>query len=94
MSEKNVRKHVFLSGRVQGVGFRAYTRRQAQQNDIKGWVKNLTDGRLEAVLAGEKDKVGLVLNKLEQGPALGRVENMEIRDEKYQNEFDRFSIRY
>ena len=52
-----VRAHILISGRVQGVFFRVYTERAAQERGISGWVMNTRDGRVEAVLEGEKEKV-------------------------------------
>ena len=93
MTEK-IRKEIKISGRVQGVGFRAFTRRSAQKNSVTGWVKNLFDGRVQAVLEGEADQVGLVIEKLRQGPSFARVSEIEIKDLDYTGEFDRFNIRY
>lgn len=88
------RKHVFISGRVQGVGFRAFTRRLAHQYGIKGWVRNLHDGKVEAVLSGKKKNVVEMLKKLQKGPSLSRVDNVEERNEQFENQFSGFSIRY
>jgi hypothetical protein len=52
-----VQAHLFISGTVQGVSYRASTREQALQRAVTGWVKNLKDGRVEALLQGQKDKV-------------------------------------
>ena len=52
-----VEAHVLISGKVQGVWFRANTKEKARQLDIKGWVRNLPDGRVEAVFQGEKGMV-------------------------------------
>ena len=58
--------HVYISGFVQGVGFRAYTRSKARKIGINGWVRNLTDGRVEAVFQAEKDKIHLLaINKIQ-----------------------------
>jgi acylphosphatase len=54
---EKVRAHILISGRVQGVFFRDYTQRAAQERGISGWVMNTRDGRVEAVLEGEKEKV-------------------------------------
>ncbi|MFW6279228.1 MAG: acylphosphatase [Bacillota bacterium] len=93
-NEEKVRKHVYITGRVQGVGFRAFTRRNASQFGVKGWVKNLFDGRVEAVLSGGKDDVGQMINKLRQGPSMAMVQDIEVKDEEYQNQFSRFQIKY
>ncbi len=92
--ETNCRVHVYLSGRVQGVGFRAFTKRTAQQLGITGWVKNLADGRVEAVFTGSEEKVEAILNKVETGPRFAEVNDMEVEEENYRGEFDRFEVRY
>ena len=51
-----VRVHVYISGKVQGVFFRSYTKDKAQKEGLNGWVKNLTDGRVEIVLEGNKER--------------------------------------
>ena len=89
-----IRKHVFVSGRVQGVGFRAFTRRQASRLGVEGWVRNLYDGRVEAVLAGNQGAVEKLINNLQEGPSLARVENIEIEEENYRGKFSGFSVKY
>ncbi|OQX53457.1 MAG: acylphosphatase [Candidatus Aminicenantes bacterium 4484_214] len=89
-----VRLHVYVSGLVQGVFFRDHTRRWADSLGIKGWVRNLPDGRVEAVLEGERDKVEALLQKMEEGPPLARVEKVEVEWEDYQGEFNDFRIRW
>ncbi|MFW5998273.1 MAG: acylphosphatase [Bacillota bacterium] len=93
MAEK-VRKHVYLSGRVQGVGFRASARRKAGEIGVKGWVRNLYDGRVEAVIEGNKTEVQKMVKYLRKGPSFARVEDIEIHKEKYRDEFKNFTIRY
>jgi len=85
--------HIFLSGRVQGVGFRAFIRKNAQSLDVNGWAKNLADGRVEAVFTGEKNKVNELINLVKEGPRFAKVNNIEIKDEKYY-EFNSFKIKY
>ena len=65
------RYHLFISGIVQGVGFRWYTQRIARSNNICGWVKNLPDGRVEVVAEGKEEDVENFLNALKEG-YLGR----------------------
>jgi len=55
------RAHVFFEGRVQGVFFRAYTRKWAEELGLNGWVRNLPDGRVEAVFEGEKEKIEKII---------------------------------
>ena len=89
-----VRAHVYVSGLVQGVFFRDYTRRWADSLGVKGWVRNLPDGRVEAVLEGEKDRVEALIQRMEEGPPYARVEQIEVEWENYQGEFSDFRIRW
>ncbi|MFW5976468.1 MAG: acylphosphatase [Bacillota bacterium] len=92
--EDKIRKHLYLSGRVQGVGFRASARRKAGEIGVKGWIRNLFDGRVEAVIEGKKEKVKRMVNYLKNGPSFARVEDIEIHDEKYKDEFNKFTVKY
>ncbi|RCW55672.1 MULTISPECIES: acylphosphatase [Halanaerobium] len=93
MAAEEIQKHIFISGRVQGVGFRAFTRKQAAVLDIKGWVKNLRDGRVEVKIKGKKNKVEKMINKLKEGPSFARVDNFEVKTEKA-DDFNEFEIRF
>lgn len=88
------RTHVFIRGQVQGVGFRAYTEREARVLGLKGWVKNLEDGRVEAVIEGPPDKVAALLEKLKTGPRSAKVEKLDAKDEPAEGGFDGFETRY
>ena len=68
---------VVIRGRVQGVGFRAWTQHQAQLHDLEGWVRNLGDGSVEAMLTGPMDRLELMLKALRQGPHGARVDAVE-----------------
>jgi acylphosphatase len=76
-----VRKHVWVRGHVQGVWFREATRRAAQALGVSGWVRNLPDGRVEAVFEGDVEPVERALGFVRQGPPHARVEGIEVRDE-------------
>ena len=71
-------KHYLISGRVQGVGFRAFAARFARELDLKGWVRNLNDGRVEAVAKGPAQVLEEFEKRLRQGPAGGRVDMLVI----------------
>ena len=88
------RVHVFVSGDVQGVFFRSNTRRQAEVLGVKGWVMNLLDGRVEAVFEGEDGKVDSLVEWCRKGPAVCRVDDVEVVEERFSNEFSDFKIRY
>ncbi|NNM72899.1 acylphosphatase [Enterovirga aerilata] len=81
MSEEAGRDRVLLRvvvrGRVQGVGFRAWTQHQAQLHGLEGWVRNLSDGSVEAMLAGPAERLELMLKALREGPKGSRVEAVE-----------------
>ncbi|GAB6098543.1 acylphosphatase [Halanaerocella petrolearia] len=89
-----VRKRIYLSGRVQGVGCRAYINQNANLLNLSGWVKNLADGRVEAIFTGQENKVEKIINLAKEGPPFGNVTDIEVYDEEYQGEFDKFKIKY
>ncbi|MEM3616164.1 MAG: acylphosphatase [Candidatus Methanomethylicia archaeon] len=89
-----VRAHIFVSGRVQGVFFRSNMRNIAHTYGISGWVRNTSDGRVEAVLEGSEDAVKRVIEWAHRGPPLAHVDNVEIFWEEYKGEFRNFRIRY
>ena len=72
--------HAVVHGRVQGVGYRAWTERQAQAHGLSGWVRNRSDGTVEAVLAGKADVVAAMAEILTRGPPKSSVTNVEITD--------------
>lgn len=71
--------HLLVSGRVQGVGFRYFVRQAADALGVAGWVRNLSDGRVEAVLLGEADLVQHVLDQIGRGPRGARVDEVVTR---------------
>lgn len=85
-------KHVKISGAVQGVGYRAWTQKEALALGVNGWVKNLSDGSVEALLQGAKEKVDHLLKKLESGPNLSRVKHVEVMGEACQDMYSDFKI--
>jgi acylphosphatase len=92
--DRMVRVHIFVSGRVQGVFFRDSTRRIAEELGIFGWVKNLNDGRVEAVLEGEKEIIQKLIEWTKRGPIFARVDKMKIEWEECKEEFKNFEIKY
>jgi len=91
--EGKVRVHIFVSGRVQGVFFRENTKKRARKLGITGWVRNLPDGRVEAVFEGEKRKVEELINRTKKGSLIARVDELKVILEEYKEEFDNFEIR-
>jgi len=86
MEEKYQRAHIFVKGFVQGVSFRAFVKRCADEIKISGWVKNLFNGNVEIVAEGEEHKIFMLIDKIKQGPIGSEVHNVEIRWEKPQDE--------
>lgn len=93
MSDKT-RTHLFISGLVQGVFFRANTAQKAKQLGLTGWLKNLPDGRVEAVFEGEKEKINQIIEWAKEGPSSAQVNDVEVENEEYKDEFNNFEIRY
>lgn len=87
------RAHVIISGRVQGVFFRAETQRTAERLGVKGWVRNLPDGTVEAVFEGAADDVRKAVEWCHSGPRMAKVKDARVTWEKNRGEFSRFSIR-
>jgi acylphosphatase len=85
--------HVIVSGRVQGVSFRAATAKEARANGLTGWVRNMPDGRVEAVFQGAKEKIGEMLAWCRKGPPAARVSDVEIFYEKPGEAFAGFAVR-
>lgn len=85
--------HVFVSGSVQGVFYRSWTEQAARRLGLKGWVRNLPDGRVEAVFEGEGQKMVKMLELCRKGPPHARVEKVEVRKEPCCG-FAGFEVRY
>ncbi len=86
--------HVIVEGVVQGVCFREYTRRRAFTLQLTGWVRNLADGSVEAMLHGADDKVEEMLQWLQQGSPHSRVDNLHIREVEDREVYSNFAIRW
>jgi len=85
-------KHVYISGKVQGVYFRDHTREQALKLGITGWVRNLPDGRVEAVFQGDNEKLHKMLEWCRQGSPMSRVDNVQVEDVVEPREYTDFRI--
>src|SRR5512136_234885 len=77
------RVHVYVSGEVQGVFFRDTTTNEAYRRRVKGWVRNLQDGRVEALFEGEEEDVQAMIEFCWRGPRLAKVENVDVEWEPY-----------
>jgi acylphosphatase len=86
------RYRVRIIGRVQGVGFRLETLREANRLGVTGWVRNAKDGSVEAVIEGEEGPVNAMIDWCWSGPSFSRVAGVETIPENYQNEFKSFTI--
>ncbi len=89
-----IRSHVYVTGKVQGVFFRQNTKRQAQKEGVTGWVKNLDDGRVEAVFEGEESAVKALVEFCRKGPRGAEVVDVTELLEPFVGEFESFSIAY
>jgi acylphosphatase len=86
-------RHVRITGRVQGVFFRAWTREQAQALGLNGWVRNCPDGRVEAHVEGEDTAVEQMIERLRRGPPSASVEDLRTWDADV-CDFDGFEVRH
>ena len=89
---KMIRAHAYISGYVQGVGYRYSAIRAARHIGVSGWVKNLDDGRVEAVIEGEQNDVEQMIDWCRRGPAGGNVAGVELSYLPYQGEFHSFDL--
>ena len=90
----NTRAHVIIHGRVQGVFFRLETQKAARRFGATGWVRNLPDGTVEAVMEGPAEAVEALLAWCREGPRMARVDNLDISSAEYTGEFDSFEVTY
>jgi len=89
-----MRLNIFVEGLVQGVGFRAYTKRIADSYGLRGWVRNLPDGRVEILVEGDDEVLGYFIRDILKGPPAARVERVEIIKEAPDEPIYTFDIRY
>jgi acylphosphatase len=88
------RAQVLISGRVQGVFYRAYTRDQARARGLTGWVRNLPDGRVTAIFEGDREKIDAMLAWCGQGPPYAAVDEVLTDWQPHRGEFADFRIVY
>jgi acylphosphatase len=89
----NARAHVLVGGRVQGVFFRSETGFHARRLNIKGWVRNLADGRVEAVFEGDESNVKQLVDFCRRGPPGAKVTSVNVSWETYAGEFSGFEVK-
>jgi len=92
MNQKRV--HVLIKGKVQGVFFRARTKEQADSLGLRGWVRNLPDGSVEAVFEGRDEDIEKIIDWSKEGPSGAIVISVEVHSEVPTGEFKSFEIRY
>ena len=92
--QNKVRAHVIISGRVQGVFFRVETKRAADGFGVLGWVRNLKEGSVEAMLEGDQDRVDALLEWCKEGPPHAQVSDVKLDWQDYTGEFSGFDISY
>ncbi len=90
---ERTRAHVYVSGKVQGVYFRATTRDEARERGVDGWVRNLPDGRVETVFEGPRESVEEMVAFCHEGSSAARVEDVDVTYEDPQGE-DGFEVRW
>jgi len=88
------RINVIIYGRVQGILFRYNTKRLAEKLNLSGWVRNNSDGTVEAVFEGKDESVDKITKWCYKGPIGAKVEKIEKKEEKFMNEFNNFTIIY
>lgn len=88
------RVHLLIEGKVQGVFFRATSRKMATSFGVKGWVRNRWDGKVEMVVEGNSASVDKMLQWAHQGPPGASVSKVQVKEQPFKGEFDTFSIRY
>lgn len=88
------RAHVFISGFVQGIGFRFFTIIHARKVGVSGFVKNLRDGRVEVVAEGELENVKAFIKCLREGPPGANVIGVDVNWEKYKGKFSDFAVEF
>ena len=84
--------NIKITGKVQGVGFRYFVLRQAQELGITGWVSNKSNGHVEAMAQGDKEDLDQFIAKVKQGPAFSRVDDLILNWEDGQENYTSFEI--
>lgn len=90
----SIRIHIWLTGRVQGVGFRAFVQQSGVLFGLTGWVRNVGDDTVETVAEGLRDKLEKFSEAVKKGPRAGRVDEATIEWETASGEFKNFGVKY
>lgn len=92
--QRLARAHLLIKGRVQGVFYRAFARDIAVQRGLRGWVRNLSDGSVEALFEGNRDEIEGAVAQCHSGPPGARVDTIDVAWEDYQGDVQGFQVRY
>ena len=84
--------HLIVSGMVQGVGFRYYVHHSARRHYLKGWVKNMEDGRVETMAEGEEHELQEFVREVKKGSRFSTVDDVQVEWHAYSNQFKDFKI--
>ena len=90
--ERNPSVNIIIKGKVQGVSFRYFTLKQAQELNLVGWVRNKPNGTVESVAQGDKINLKLFIKKLKQGSSFSRVDDVILNWEHEENDYENFTI--
>ncbi|MBM3261968.1 MAG: acylphosphatase [candidate division Zixibacteria bacterium] len=93
MKHADVKKHLRIKGRVQGVGYRYFTWESATQLGLRGYVRNMWNGEVEVVVEGPRNLIERLIGLLREGPPLARVDDMAVVYQEASGEFSHFDIR-
>jgi acylphosphatase len=94
MDKKFGKVQIFVSGRVQGVFFRDTARRKAKKLKLNGWVRNLSNGSVEILAEGEKEKLEELIRWAKKGPILARVDKIKTNWSDFSGRFKKFEIKF
>lgn len=86
--------HILVTGFVQGVGFRQMVKHEARKRGITGWVRNLSDGSVEALAVGPEEKLQELIESCKKGPFLSQVDNVHVEWEETGESFEEFRVRH
>ncbi len=93
-TSETIQKHVIVTGKVQGVFFRAYTKDIAEKYMITGWVKNKKDGTVEAVIKGDAKNIEQMIQWFHTGSPASSVDRVIVEDQRNPSDFKSFNIKY
>lgn len=90
----STRAHMYINGRVQGVGFRSYAAKHARQLNLTGFVRNLSNGQVESIVEGTKENIEKYHDYITQGPMFANVTNVNVNWENASGEFPDFRVEF